>query len=170
MRRKRPSYEANTLQSRSQLLQMRPLLSKGPDDKNIEALEAKLDRLTKASSKQFTGRKALFQDLSRTSKHLVGVGKQEGAGEQKRILSMHGQLWRGMDASQQAVRERDAGRRRAETEVQSQNQVGEVLCDLEAARSRRQEARRQRPQLQVDPCRLSQVVEGADGQLGGEVS
>lgn len=92
LRRKRPSYEADTLQSRSQLLQMRPLLSKDLGDKKIEALEAKLERLTKASSKHFTGRQALSQDLSRTSKHPVGLGKQGGAGEQKRILSMHGQL------------------------------------------------------------------------------
>lgn len=68
-----------------------------------------------------------------------------------------------MDASQQAVWERDAGRRRAEMEAQSQNQVGEVLIDLETARSRRLEAQRQRPQLQMGACRSP---EGQMASLG----
>lgn len=141
--RKHPGYASDSMQCRAQVATMTAMLSKSAADAQCAKLEKQIERKANYSAAHFGGRQLFLRTLNEVAGDSAARGRDWGKSSlQKRVMSAHAPLWRGLP-----VDERDRYEKLAAYEREKQvdaldqqlfslrNKLGETMRDDATAHS-----------------------------------
>lgn len=147
-------YGARTMQDRSCVISMAPLLSNSAAEKRLEMLKHRSHRLARQSPKHITGRQQMFKELHHFADKMRAEGHRLKHDFRIGIMKQHAKQWANMPKAQQLSFERRAAETRTKAEDDLLRKKALLRADMCAAEAAVQAELNRGGPLTLKQCRL----------------
>ena len=148
IKRYHPDYVQDTVMHRAMVHSLRRLVpSRSEDEKQVEILRAKLQKLASKSPAKISGRQVFFKQMVALAQTWRQQGRALGNNWQHKIMTRHGVAWQNVSQERKAAYEREAHVARERKAHLLEDLIADVNNQLAIAESRAELAKTMVPPL-----------------------